>query len=186
MSSLEAWLEYAITEMGMPLAQLPVVILSAVSVYFVFLLLVKLFGARTLTVTTTSDAVLVTMLGAVAGRGIIGLNPTIAAGIVGLATLFSLEMLFHGFRESRLVKNLAGSDPIVVFANGKPVREACRTTRTSKSDLVSAMRGAGVGEFSEVQMIVLEPTGGYSIIREGETISSELLEGVRGSHHLEG
>lgn len=185
MSDSTGWWEYAIKATGMPLAEVPVIILSAIAVYFAFLILVRFSGARALTITSASDAALVTMLGAVGGRGILGLEPTVASGLLGLLTLFALEYLFHGIRETWLARALVVSDPIVVFANGKPVQKACERTRTTMSDLTSAMRSAGVAELADVQLVILEPQGGYSIIHAGTHIDPAILEGVVGAEHLE-
>lgn len=180
----QTWWDYAAIEMGIPLVQVPVIVLSAAAVYLAFTLIVRVFGARALTTSTTSDAVVVIMLGAVAGRGIMGLEPTVAAALVALLTLFTLEMLFHGVQYSKLMRHFTNASAVVVFANGEEIEEACRRTRTSTADLVSAMRGAGISEIDSVQAIILEPSGGYSVIKAGETMSSELLEGVDGAEYL--
>lgn len=168
----------------MPLASVPIVILSAIVVYLAFVVIARIFGARSFTTTTTSDAVFVIMLGAVAGRGILGLEPTPATALVALVSLFSLELLFQGVRKTHLAHRLTHTAPVVVFAEGAPVEEACTRTRTDTDDLVSAMRSAGIVNFSEVQLIILEPSGGYSIIRSGQHVDPRLLERVKGAQDL--
>jgi uncharacterized membrane protein YcaP (DUF421 family) len=66
------------------------VVLSAVGIYLAFLLMVRLLGQRVLSRLSTFDAVVAVMLGAVAGRAVLGDTPTLAAGVLALGTLFAL------------------------------------------------------------------------------------------------
>ena len=184
MTDAENWCKYAAEQLGMPLALVPIVILSAAVVYLAFTAIIKLFGVRALTATTTSDFVFVIMLGAVAGRGVMGLHPTVATALVALLTLFSLEMFSHRLRDTWVARRLTHTEPIVVFAHGEPVEEMCERTHTSEEDLATVMRSAGVAQFSEVQAIILEPTGGYSLIRAEEEINLGLFKNLKGVEYL--
>lgn len=135
------WSDYLLTALGIEWYRIPVVIASAVIIYLAFLLLVRIFGARILTVTSGFDALVFIMLGAVAGRVILG----------------------------------------------HPIEQACRRTHTSASDLRAAMRRAGIAHPGEVQCIILEPHGDYSVIRAGAPLAPEMFTGVvGGQEHLFG
>lgn len=184
METTDSWWDYVIAQMGMDPRQIPIVIVSAVLIYIAFLVSLRVFGARVLTVTTATDAVIVIMLGSVSGRAILGLNPTVTTGLVTLFTLIALELMFHGVANVKGVRRLVGTDPVVVFANGEPLAEACERTHTSAADLNSAMRKAGVASASDIQLIILEPSGSYSVIPEGVDVAPELLADVRGGAAL--
>lgn len=184
MQPLEGWGEYLATHLGIELYRVPVVMLSAVIIYVVFLILVRIFGARVLTVTSGFDTLVVIMLGAVAGRAVLGHPPTVAAGVIGLATLMGMEAIFGAVERTWASRRLISGRPVVVFAHGRPVSAACRRTHTSPADLGSAMRRAGIARPEEAQCIILEPHGDYSVIREGAPISPELLVNVDGADLL--
>ena len=74
------WTQAFIEHLGIELWRIPVVVASAVGIYLTFLLLVRVFGVRVLSGWTGFDAVVLIMLGSVAGRVIIGHPPTLAAG----------------------------------------------------------------------------------------------------------
>ena len=78
--------------------RIPVIIATATGIYLGFMVLAKLFGSRILLAMTASDAVIIIMFGAVAGRVIIGHPPTLAAGLLGLASLMVLEAAFGTLR----------------------------------------------------------------------------------------
>ncbi len=178
------WWNYIVQQMGMDLRQIPIVIVSAILIYFAFMLSLRVFGARVLSVTTATDAVVVVMLGSVSGRAILGLSPTVTSGLVALATLIALELALHGVRDIKGVRQLVGTDPVVVFANGKPLKGACERTHTSKADLHSAMRKAGIASAEDIQLIILEPNGTYSVIPAGVQVADELLLDVEGGDAL--
>ena len=184
MENTDSRRDYVVSQMGMDPRQIPIVIVSAVLIYFAFMFSLRVFGARVLSVTTATDAVVVVMLGAVSGRAILGLNPTMTSGLVALFTLIALELALHGVRNVKGVRQLVGTDPVVVFANGKPLKKACERTHTSKADLHSAMRKAGVAAASDVQLIILEPNGTYSVIPAGVQVADELLLDVEGGDDL--
>src|SRR5690625_2298222 len=92
--------EQLIETLGIELWRIPIVIISAITIYLVFLLLVRIFGARVLSGLTGFDIVVGVMLGSVAGRVIIGHPPTVTAGIISLVTLLCCEAIFGVFRNN--------------------------------------------------------------------------------------
>lgn len=178
------WGAYTATELGLEPYAILITVLSAVIVYFVFVVVIRVFGAQVLTVTTGTDAVVVIMLGAVAGRAILGTTPTVASGIAALLTLVLMEFLFRSVLRRRGVRHFLKTKPVLVFVDGEPIADACERTRTSADDLNAAMRSAGVANPSEVQCIILEPRGSFSVIRTGTELQPNLFADVEGSQRL--
>ena len=94
------WTQAFIDHLGIELWRIPVVVASAIGIYLAFLLLVRVFGVRVLSGWTGFDAVVLIMLGSVAGRVIIGHPPTLAAGAIGLLTLLLLEAAFGAVQQA--------------------------------------------------------------------------------------
>ncbi|WAL39471.1 MULTISPECIES: DUF421 domain-containing protein [Brevibacterium] len=166
---------------GMDPWRIPITIVSAVGIYLAFLLLVKVFGPRILTAMTSFDAVVVIMFGAVAGRVILGDPPTLAVGIVGLVTLMCMEAAFGAIQHRVGAVRSINARPTVVLAHGRFVEEAVRRAHVSDADVVVALRKAGLARFEQAQCVILEPSGGLSVIRAGERIDPGMLAGVRGA-----
>lgn len=164
--------------------RIPVVMLSAIGIYVAFLLLIKIFGTRVMSRMTAFDAVVVVMFGAVAGRVILGHPPTLAAGVIGLATLMILEAIFGAVRRFAGIRRTFDARPQVVFAQGQMIERQLKKTHLSRSDIRLAIRRAGIQQMADVQGIILEPTGDLSVYRMGQPIDPELLKGVVGKHFL--
>ena len=160
--------------------RIPTVILSAVGIYFAFMVLTRLFGSRVLTSVSASDAVVIIMFGAVAGRVIIGHPPSLAAGIIGLTTLMLLEAAFGEIRRKFGWSNFLDRRPILLIFKGEFVARGLRFAHMADADILSALRRAGIGTRSEVGAMVLEPTGTISVIRSGENVHAEVLENAIG------
>lgn len=154
------------------------VVVSAVVIYVVFLLYVRLFGARVLAQISTFDGLIVIMLGAVAGRVILMNVPWLPAGILGLGTLFVLEATFGELRKRSLGNRILNQAPLAVMVDGVPQDAALAKAHLAHDELMSALRQAGVRRLAEVRLAVFEPHGRISVIRVGEDIDPELLRGV--------
>lgn len=160
------------------------VILAAIGIYAAFLVLVRIFGQRSLHGLSTFDAILVIMFGAVAARVILGFTPTLLSGVVGLTTLFILEAVFGAVRATATGSRLLNAKPVLVVADGVPVTSAMKRMHLTEPELNSALRRAGVRARSEVACAIFEPTGHLSILRYGELIDPTLLDDVIGKEHV--
>lgn len=165
--------------LGLTLEQGIAVVISAVGIYLVFLLLVRLFGQRVLSGLGTFDIVVTVMLGAVAGRVILGHPPTLAAGALGLTTLFLLEATFGHIRGTLRGARLLTSEPVVLMVGEHELPEAMHRTHVTDLELHTALRRAGIRNRSEVACVIMEPTGALSVLRRGIPIDPDLLRGVR-------
>ena len=154
------------------------VVVSAIIIYVVFLLFVRLFGARVLAQISTFDALIVIMLGAVAGRAILMDVPWLPAGILALFTLFTLEVVFGELRSRALGNRILNQSPIAVVVKGEIVDAALVTVHLSRDELASSLRLAGVRRLDEVELAVFEPHGRLSVLRAGVEPDAEVLRSV--------
>ena len=158
------------------------VVASAIGIYLTFLLLVRVFGVRVLSGWAGVDAVVLIMLGSVAGRVIIGHPPTLAAGAIGLLTLLLLEAAFGAVQQAAGVPGLR-TRPRVIMAHGRFVDSALRRTHLTPREVYGVLRHRGISHQVQVQVqvLILESTGGLSVIRTGDPIGPGMLDGVIGS-----
>lgn len=173
-----------LTDLGATPMQLIGVILSAIGIYLAFLVLVRIFGPRSLHAMSTFDAILVIMFGAVAARVILGYTPTLLSGVVGLAALFVLEAIFGQVRATARGTRVLNARPVLVFADGHPLNNAMKRMHLTDTELNSALRRSGVRSRSEVACAIFEPNGHLSILRYGEPIDPALLDDVVGGEHM--
>lgn len=133
---------------------------------------------------TGFDVVVGFMLGAVAGRVIIGEPPTLTAGILGLVTLLSCEAAFGVVRKNISFRQAVNAQPTVVLVHGEPQEDLMRKTHVSDEDLMSCLRRAGIAHPDDVRCIVLEPSGAMSVLRRDSDIDPVVLRGVLGAERV--
>lgn len=167
------------------------VVLSTVTIYFVFGAVLRLWGQRLWSSPRSLDLAVVTVLGAIVGRSTMGHMPTLAGGLLALGTLALLELAFRGLRSLPLpTLRTKGSDPargraVVLAVAGKVRTEALKHYGLTLPVLWSSMRQAGVGHPSQAALVVLEPNGRISVLRVGQPIHPRALLGVRGAHTVQ-
>src|SRR5690625_452179 len=161
--------EQLVDTLGIELWRIPIVIISAIVIYLVFLLLVRIFGARVLSGITGFDIVVGIMLGAVAGRVIIGHPPTLSAGIIGLVTLLCCEAIFGLVRNNNRLHRAINAQPTVVLAHGQPQPDLMRKTHITFDEITSCVRKAGISNLKKVRCVILEPSGAFSVLDRKST-----------------
>ena len=171
-------------ELGITLPHAVGVVLSAAGIYVVFLVFVRLLGQRVLSAMSTFDVVVTVMLGAVAGRVILGHPPTLASGVLGLATLFLLEAVFGQLGTRPRLQRLFNA-PTRLLMVGDQVQEAeLRRSHITRSELHGALRRAGVRSYGEVACVLHESGGGISVLRRGVPVDRHLLSDVVGVERI--
>ena len=131
-------------ELGITSAHAIVVVLSAVGIYMAFLVFVRIFGQRVLTAMSTFDVVITVMLGAVAGRVILGHPPTLMSGVLGLGTLFLLEVVFGHLGTRARWQRVFNSPARLLMIGDRVDEHALRRAHITHSELNGALRRAGV------------------------------------------
>ncbi|WAP51312.1 DUF421 domain-containing protein [Arthrobacter sp. ATA002] len=153
------------------------VVLSAIGIYAAFFVLIRTAGQRALASWSTMDKAIVIAFGSVLGRVVLGNTPTLAAGIIGLATMFALFRLEAVLRRTRRGAYLS-SRPILLMAGEDLVQGGLKAARIEEDEVYFKLRQAGIRNFSEVALVILEPTGDVSVLRRGELIDPMLLRRI--------
>ncbi|MFI5504922.1 DUF421 domain-containing protein [Corynebacterium kutscheri] len=164
--------------------RIPIIVIAATGIYIAFLVLVRVFGSRVFAKMTAFDAVVIVMFGAVAGRAIIGHPPTLMAGIIGLTTLIALEAIFGAARKLKGLRNAISGCAQVIMVHGEFINEQMKKSHLSRGDVKATIRRAGIAQLSQIQLMILEPTGEFSIFKEGTAVDPALLKGVAGVEYL--
>lgn len=163
------------------------VVLSTITIYFVFGGVLRLWGQRLYSSPRSLDLAIVTVLGAIVGRSTMGHVPTLSGGLIALGTLATLEVLFRNLRRLPLPhrNQQAQARAVVLVVAGKMQTETMRSYGLTMPMLWSSLRLAGVSHLSQVALVVLEPSGQISVLRAGSPIHPRALVGVRGAHTVQ-
>ena len=171
-------------ELGITPTHAIAVVLSAVGIYVAFLVFVRIFGQRVLTAMSTFDVVITVMLGAVAGRVILGHPPTLMSGVLGLGTLFLLEVVFGHLGTRARWQRVFNSPARLLMIGDRVDEQALRRAHITHPELNGALRRAGVRSYREVACVLHEPGGGISVLRRGVPIDRRILADVAGADRI--
>ena len=163
------------------------VLLSTITIYFVFGAVLRLWGQRLYSSPRSLDLAIVTVLGAIVGRSTMGHVPTLTGGLIALGTLAMLEVLFRNLRRLPLpqLDEQSRARAVVLVAAGKVQTDTLRTYGLTMPMLWSSLRQAGISHLTQAALVVLEPNGQISVVRAGQPIHPRALLGVKGAHRVQ-
>ncbi|WP_147915517.1 DUF421 domain-containing protein [Ruania zhangjianzhongii] len=156
------------------------VVLGTAGMYVTMVIIIKLVGQRMLSSMSSFDVAAVIAFGSILGRAALGEAPRLAAGILSLATLVAMQAVAGLVRSVRRGGRLIVSEPVLLMAGSAVVEENMRHCHVVLAELQSRLRQAGIRHRGEVAAVVFEPSGAISVLRRGDGIEENLLDGVRG------
>lgn len=156
-------------------------VLVGVCAYAALLLLVRISGKRTLSKMNAFDLIVTVALGSTLATVLLSKDIALAEGILALALLIFLQLVItwlsvrsKGF--SRLVK----AEPRLLFHKGEFLWKAMKTERVNKGELLQAIRSEGISSLAQVEAVVLETDGSFSVLRKTDRSESNVLSNVSG------
>lgn len=166
-----------------PLGAIAIVIATVV-MYLLFVFVTRLGWQHLVGTRSAFSLALITVLGSVVARTMLGPTPTLATGIIVMTTLLLLESATVLLRRIGQVERLGRGNGTVVVAHGTILGEALRATRLTERDLLISLRQRGVTQLDDVAAAILESNGSFTVFREGVPIDPRLLAGVNGADEL--
>ncbi|MGY1720968.1 DUF421 domain-containing protein [Blastococcus sp. SYSU DS0552] len=165
-------------QLGIDWERAGLVVLSTVAMYLLLILCVRLVGQRSLATMSSFDLGCAIALGAVIGRTVLLLDPTLATGALAMVTLFGTQTALARLRRSRWADRLMNRPPVLLMAGATPLRENLRAAHVAEDELRQKLRLAGIRNLAEVRCVVLERTGAVSVIRQSEPLDPWLFSDV--------
>lgn len=152
------------------------VVIASCVLYVLYAVVLTLWGPRLAASSSTFSLALLTVLGSLTARAMLGDAPTMAGAVIAAITLLTLEGLLGRMRagsvERRRRARVAMVDGVFLIPPrpGRSIGEA---------DLMAQLRARGIQHVADVAIAIIEPRGGLTIVRRGQTIDARLLAGVR-------
>lgn len=173
------------SHVGITWVQVGGVILATSVLYLVYAAVLKLWGQRIRASTSTFSLVLITIMGSLVARSMLGDAPTLLGGLTAISTLVVLETTF-GVLRHRLSKKRTKRrhTPRVIVVEGDLRLDALKGARLTPHDLATRLRQQGVTSYSELALVLLESRGTLTIVRTGQRIDEELVWDVPGVREL--
>jgi uncharacterized membrane protein YcaP (DUF421 family) len=135
-------------------------------VYLLLLVLLRLTGKRTLAQITTFDFVLLLIISEATQQALIGEDNSMINGAIVVATLIGLNILMSLLKQRyRWFDRLLDDIPLVIVADGKPLKDRMDKSRVDEDDVLDAAREIhGLERMDQIRHAILERDGQISII----------------------
>ncbi|EPD32634.1 hypothetical protein HMPREF9306_01333 [Propionimicrobium lymphophilum ACS-093-V-SCH5] len=150
-------------QVGISPAQLLGVAVATVVIYLAITALLYTLGQRFYANRRSSGLVVTLVLGSISARAMLGNAPTLFGWMVALTIVIIMESIF-GVRHLLGFRRRARRAEII-YANGEPVDRTMRRYHITPSQLRSNLREKGIHDLSEVNFILLEPSGHLSVVK---------------------
>lgn len=156
------------------------VLVLGIASYFILIFFLRISGKRTLSKMNAFDFVVTVSLGSTLASIILSEQITLAQGSVALGLLVALQfgVTWMSVRWGWVRRFMTG-EPLLLFENGDFSVKALRHARVSKSEILAAIRSSGQGVLSEVDAVVLETDGSFSVIPHVGEAGNSSLDGVQ-------
>ncbi len=148
--------------------------------YVALVLALRVSGKRTLTKLNAFDLVVTVALGSTLATVLLSKDVALADGLLALGLLVGLQfvMTWTSVRVGWVRRAVTG-EPRMLLHQGAPLPAAMRTARVTREELLAAIRAAGVAALDDVEAVVLETDGSFSVVRRAERQAPTSLDGVR-------
>ena len=145
-------------------ALLRIALFSAVT-YVALTALIRMYGKRTISKMNPGDFVITVAIGSVAGSMILFTEVPIANGLAALASLLGMQFLAERLtsRWPRLRRVVDGS-PTLLVHRGELLHANMAAENVDEEDIFVALRKKGFARLDEVEAVVLEIGGGFSVV----------------------
>ena len=139
-------------------------IIRPILVYIALIILLRVFGKRELAQLNPFDLVVLLSLSNTVQNAIIGNDNSVSGGIIGAATLLTINWLVVRFlyNSPRWSRILGGVERTLI-TNGCIDTYALKKEVLSEEELLAVIHRQGFDGFSEVSRCVLEPNGAFFI-----------------------
>ena len=143
------------------------IFLIAVLSYLGLISLLRVAGSRTLSQLNAFDFIVTVALGSTLATVILNKDVPLVDGLLALALLIALQFAISKASTSfKTFRKLIKTEPFLLFYKGHYLPRALRKSRITEDEVLQMVRSNGAGSMEDVDAIVLETNGNFSVIKK--------------------
>lgn len=156
------------------------IVLVGAAAYVTLIVVLRVFGKRTLGQFNAFDFVVTVALGSTVATILLSATVSFSEGAVALLLLAALQFLV-AWTAVRIpaVRRAIAARPTLLVSDGEVRHEALRAKRLELEELEQAVRASGIGSLSLVAAAVLESNGQISVISRDQLGDGSALPAER-------
>ena len=133
--------------------------------YAGLVLVLRLTGKRTLSKMNAFDLVITVAFGSTLAAVLTSQSVSLSEGLLAF-TLLCLLQFAVAFFSSRFswFEQMVKAQPALLYFKGRFLDAALKKERVSREEVVAAVRGQGAADMGEIDAVVLETDGSFSVI----------------------
>jgi uncharacterized membrane protein YcaP (DUF421 family) len=145
--------------------------------YTALVFLLRISKKRTLVRMNAFDLIITVALGASFGRTLTASEVALVEAVTAFVLLISLQYIVSYLQiRSTTFGYTVTAPPTLLMYRGRYLRDAMRREFVTEAELRTAVREHGLGSFDQVEAIVLESDGGFSVLKTSETGQNPILD----------
>lgn len=159
------------------------VMVVGVLVYVALVTLLRISGKRTLAKMNAFDLVVTVALGSTLASALLSKQVSVAEGVTGLAVLIVLQYAI-AWLSVRVgwFRRAVRSEPALLLYRGEFLSAVMKRQRVSEQEVRQAIRTNGAAKIEDVEAVVLETDGTFSVLGSIGAEKPTALADVAGRH----
>jgi uncharacterized membrane protein YcaP (DUF421 family) len=151
--------------------------------YAALVVLLRVSGKRTLSKMNAFDFVVTVALGSTLATVLLSKNVALLEGVLAFALLIFLQLAITWLSvRSERFQALIKAQPRLLLHRGRLMPGTLREERVAEEEVQAAVRAQGISSLEEVDALVLETDGSFSVLKRVEGRSStSAIANVRGA-----
>ncbi|NEP19876.1 MAG: DUF421 domain-containing protein [Leptolyngbya sp. SIO4C1] len=148
--------------------------------YLALVVMLRFSGKRTLSKWNAFDFIVTIAYGSILATMLLSTSTSLTQGILGfgLLILFQFGITWLAVRSS-IIQSWIKSQPALLLYRGQFQNHILRYERVTEGEVRSAIRNQGYGSLEEIEAVVIETDGSFSVIPQiGDAASA--MKDVRG------
>jgi len=149
--------------------------------YFGLIVWLRISGKRTLSKWNSFDFVVTIALGSVLASALLSKDTSLLHEMVAVGLLVGLQFIItYASVHTSAIQSLIKSEPTLLLYKGKMLESALKKERVAKGEILAAIRLNGNACIEEVDAVVLETDGSFSVIETLNADRASAFRDVRG------
>jgi len=156
------------------------VALVGIPAYVSLILVLRTTGKRTLSKMNAFDLVVTVALGSTLATSLLSKDIALLESVLAFALLCFLQLVVTWLSvRSKKIAGLVKSEPQMLFYKGHFLEDAMRKERVVRDEVLQAIRSRGLDSLEDVEAIILETDGTFSVIKQFGRGNDSALSNVR-------
>ncbi|MBA2380242.1 MAG: DUF421 domain-containing protein [Blastocatellia bacterium] len=145
------------------------------------ILALRISGKRTLSKWNAFDFVVTIALGSTLATVLLSKDVRLAEGLTAFALLIALQFVITWIAvRSRKADRIIKSSPTLLLKRGAFIDDKMLATRVTESEVLAAVRASGSASLEDIEAVVLETDGSFSVVRSEKGHAPVALKDVDG------